>query len=107
MARTILVYVSQYKNKYFFNEEIGPLPENVKKELLTSLIFITEEAGGITEFGFEEDGEAYVENFAEEGDLGYDMVSGRLLISEFEHEQADLIHELEVWYAALQDDSDF
>lgn len=96
--RIILAYVSQYKNKYFFNDELGKLPENIKKELLTSLIFVTEEAGGVTELGFDELGHLYVDSYAEEGDLGYDEVSGRLLLHELSLEKAELFRNLEEWY---------
>lgn len=94
----ILAYVSQYKNKYYFNEKMGSLPEQVKNELLSGMIFITEEAGGVTELGFDEDGNVYMDSYAEEDDLGYDQVSGRLLISEFEREHQETLEQLESWY---------
>lgn len=100
-GRVILFYVSQYKNKYFYNQEVGELPEDVRKDVLVPLIFLTEEAGGVTELGFEKDGTVYIDSYCEEGDLGYDEVSARLLISEMEHEHADLIGQMERWYAAL------
>ena len=96
----ILAYVSQYKNKNYFNEKMGKLPEQVKNELLSGMIFITEEAGGVTELGFDEDGSVYLDSYAEEDDLGYDQVSGRLLISEFEREHQETLEQLEGWYRA-------
>lgn len=99
---TILAYVSQYKNKYYFNEQIGKLPEAVKNEILSGMIFITEEAGGVTELGFEPDGTVYLDSYAEEDDLGYDQVSGRLLISEFEREHRETLEELKLWYREVR-----
>ncbi len=63
--RVLLAMVSQYTDKYFWNEELGPLPEEIRKEVLVLLIMITEEAGGITVMGFEEDGEIYLASTCE------------------------------------------
>ena len=59
-GRTLLAMVSQYTDKYFWNEELGKLPEEIRKEVLVLLIMVTEEAGGITVMGFEADGEVYL-----------------------------------------------
>ena len=98
----ILAYVSQYKNKYYYNDALGKLPENVKNEILSGMIFITEEAGGVTELGFEPDGSVYLDSYAEEDDLGYDQVSARLLVSEFEREHRELFEQLKVWYRTIR-----
>jgi hypothetical protein len=98
----ILAYVSQYKNKYYFNESMGNLPEAVKNEILSGMIFITEEAGGVTELGFEPDGNVYLDSYAEEDDLGYDQVSARLLVSEFEREHKELFEQLTLWYRMIR-----
>lgn len=98
MDKVILAYVSQYKEKYFFNEELGTLPEAVKKEILMNMIFICEEAGGVVELGFDEEGYIYLDTYADEDDLGYDQVSGRLLVSEMERNQKELFEELQNWY---------
>lgn len=97
-GRLILFYVSQYQNKYFYNEKVGQLPDEVKKELLTALIFITEESGGVTELGFDRDGEVYLDSYCQEDDLGYDQVSARLLIAEMEQDKRELLEELTQWY---------
>ncbi len=96
--RVLLAMVSQYTDKYFWNEELGPLPEEIRKEVLVLLIMITEEAGGITVMGFEEDGEIYLASTCEEGDLGYDEISAGLLIREVEREQKDMLERLSEWY---------
>lgn len=98
---TILLYVSQYQNKYYYNPDIGPLPEAVKKELLMNLIFITEEAGGVAELGFHEDGELFIDSYCEEGDLGYDAVAGGMLVSEMEHQQAETLEQVQNWYLEM------
>ena len=66
--KVVLAYVSQYYEKYYFNHEIGKLPETVEKELLQDLIFLIEEAGGVAELGFNEYGEVYLDSYCEEGD---------------------------------------
>ena len=55
--KVILAYASQYKEKYFFNDELGKLPQTVRNEALMCLIMIVEEAGGVAELGFYPDGE--------------------------------------------------
>lgn len=99
--KVILAYASQYKEKYFINEKIGKLPEAVKNEIIMCLVFVTEEAGGVAELGFYPDGEVYVDSYCEEGDLGYDEISGGLLVREIEREHAELLEELELWYRTI------
>lgn len=96
-GKTVLAYSSQYAQKYYFNDDLGRLPEEVKKEVLVLLIMLTEEAGGVAEMGFYPDGEIYIDSYCEEGDLGYDQVSARLLIAEIEREQGELLEQLENW----------
>lgn len=98
----ILAYVSQYKNKYYFNDAMGKLPETVKNEILSGMIFITEEAGGVTELGFGPGDEVYLDSYAEEDDLGYDQVSARLLVSEFEREHSELLSQLTLWHRMIR-----
>ena len=99
--KVILAYVSQYHEKYYFNHDLGKLPQSVENELLKDLIFMTEEAGGVAELGFDEWGEVYIDSYCEEGDLGYDQVAGRLLTSEIFRKNQELFEELEEWYAHL------
>lgn len=100
--KVVLAYASQYAEKYYFNEELGKIPEEVKKEVLVLLILLTEEAGGVAEFAFDEEGEVIVDSWCEEGDLGYDHISAGLLIREIERDHADLLEQLKLWYKALQ-----
>lgn len=95
---TVLAYVSQYKEKYYFNEELGKLPDRVRNEILMCLIMIVEEAGGVAELGFTPEGEVFLDSYCEEGDLGYDAISGGLLVREVERKHADLLEELTLWY---------
>ena len=101
--KVILAYASQYKEKYYINDQIGKLPEAVKNEIIMCLVFVTEEAGGVAELGFYPDGEVYVDSYCEEGDLGYDEISGGLLVREIEREHADLLEKLELWYRTIQE----
>ena len=96
--KVILAYVSQYKEKYFIDETLGKLPEAVRNEILMCLIMITEEAGVVPELGFLPDGSVYVDSYCEEGDLGYDAVSGGLLVREMEREHREVLEQLELWY---------
>lgn len=100
-GKTILAYSSQYAQKYYFNDDLGRLPEEIKKEVLVLLIWLTEEAGGVAELGFYPDGEVYIDSYCEEDDLGYDQVSARLLVAEIEREQKELLEQLENWYRVI------
>ena len=99
--KMILAYASQYKEKYFFNEEVGKLPQTVRNEVLMCLIMIVEEAGGVAALGFYPDGEVYVDSYCEEGDLGYDEISAGLLVREVERDHAELLEQLELWYRTI------
>ncbi len=103
---TVLAYASQYAEKYYFNDTIGPIPEEIKKEVLVLLIWLTEEAGGVAQFVFDADGEIAVESWCEEGDLGYDHISAGLMIKEIERDHADLLEQLNQWYAAVSHGSE-
>ena len=98
----VLAYASQYAEKYYFNEELGKIPEEVKKEVLVLLILLTEEAGGVAQFAFDENGEVFVDSWCDEGDLGYDHISAGLLIREIERDHADLLEQLNLWYRTLK-----
>lgn len=99
--KTILAFSNHYKQKYFFDDSLGPIPEEVKKEVLVLLITLTEEAGGVAELSFDEFGEASIDSWAEEGDLGYDSVSARLLINEMERDQRTLFLQLNEWFEKI------
>lgn len=101
--KVILAYASQYKEKYYFNESLGKLPETVKNEVIMCLVFITEEAGGVAELGFYTDGEVYIDSYCEEDDLGYDAISAGLLVREVEREHAELLEKLQLWYQVIQE----
>ena len=100
--KEVLAYASQYKEKYYFNDTLGKLPEEVRKEVLVLLILLTEEAGGVAEFAFDEEGEVFVDSWCEEGDLGYDHISAGLLIREIERDHADLLEQLNAWYRTIK-----
>ena len=48
----------------------------MRNEILMCLIMIVEEAGGVAELGFTPEGEVFLDSYCEEGDLGYDAISG-------------------------------
>ena len=101
--KVVLAYASQYKEKYYFNENLGKIPEEIKKEVLVLLISLVEEAGGVAEMGFDLDGEVYVDSWCEEGDLGYDEISAWLPVREIEREQRSLLDNLALWYRAIRE----
>ena len=65
------------------------------------MIFIAEEAGGVVELGFYPDGEVYIDTYCEEDDMEYDQVSGRLLVSEMEQKDKDVLDDLQIWYLEI------
>lgn len=100
--KVVLAYSSQYAEKYYFNDSLGKIPEEVKKEVLVLLILLTEEAGGVAQMAFDETGAVSVDSWCEEGDLGYDAISAGLLIKEIERDHRELLEQLELWYRTVK-----
>ena len=95
---TTLCAASAYEKKYYFNEEFGKLPENIRKELKIMCVIFTEECGGIISLEFDKEGELSIRTEADEGDYLYDEVSAGMLVAQMRREKEELFEALERFY---------
>ena len=95
---TTLCAASAYEKKYFFNEEFGKLPENIRKELQIMCVIFTEECGGIISLEFDKEGELSIRTEADEEDYLYDDVSAGMLVNQMRREKEELFEALERFY---------
>lgn len=97
MNKEVLLAVSPYIKKYYFNEKYNTLPQDIKNELLEEIAIIAEKINGIITLGFEEDGNIYFEEKYEDPML-YDDIGGQLEIRKMQTEKQNLFESLKLWY---------
>lgn len=97
MNRNVLLAISPYIKKYYFNEKYKELPKDIKNELIEVLAAIAEKINGIITIGFEEDGDIYFEERYEDPML-YDDIGGQLEIRKLQREKQSLFEALKLWY---------
>lgn len=101
MCETVLCAANSYKKKYYFNQEFGKLPEQVRDELKSMSVLFTEEVGGVFEMVFDEDGELIIKTEAEENDPAYDEIGSGLLVKKLRSEKRQLFEELTLFYKVV------
>ena len=101
MCETVLCAANSYKKKYYFNQEFGKLPEQVKDELKSMSVLFTEEVGGVFEMVFDEDGELIIRTDAEDGDPSYDEIGSGLLVKRLRSEKRQLFEEITLFYKVV------
>ncbi len=99
--QVVLCAANSYDRKYYLNPEFGKLPDAVKDELKAMSALFAEEAGGIFEMFFDEDGELNIRTQAEETDLTYDEIGAGLLIKRLRSERRQLFEELTLFYKVV------
>ena len=97
----VLCAANSYERKYYLNPEFGKLPDAVKDELKSMSALFAEEAGGIFEMLFDEDGELLIKTEAEDNDPAYDEISAGLLIKKLRSEKKQLFQELSLFYRVV------
>jgi hypothetical protein len=97
MEKEILISVSPYVQKYYFNETYQDLPGDIKEELLAKLSVIAEKANCIISVGFHEDGELFIEERHEDPIL-YDDIGAALEIKKMQNEASELLKSVKMWY---------
>lgn len=97
MGKEVLLAISPYVKKYYFNEKYKDLPQDVKNELIQEIAVIAEKINGIITIGFEEDGDVYIEERYEDPML-YDEIGGQLEIGRLQREKQELLRALKLWY---------
>lgn len=97
MEKHLLVSVSPYVHKYYFNEIYSDLPKDIKETLRAKLGVIAEKVNCIISLGFKESGEIYIE--LETNDpMQYDDIGAELEIKKFQSEEVELLRALKMWY---------
>lgn len=96
--RVVLCGASAYEQKYYFNSDFNPLPEQIKQELQILCVMYTEEIGGILTLEFDEDGSLEFKTEALEADAMYDEIGSVLRIKEIQKNKHELLESLELYY---------
>ena len=94
----VLCASSEYEKKFYLNEELSRLPEDIKNELKIMCVLFTEEEGGILELVFDEEGNLLFRTDADENDLLYDDIACGMLIKKMQYEKRELLESLEMFY---------
>ena len=96
--RVVLCGANSYEEKYYFNEDFGALPENVKNELKILCVLFTSEVGGVLTLEFEEDGTLCYQVSSQEDDFFFDDIGSELKIRQLQKEKAEFLQALELFY---------
>jgi len=97
MEKNILLSVSPYIQKYYFNEAYQDLPLDIKEQLIMKLAVIAEKANCIISIGFHEDGEIFIEERHEDLVM-HDEIGCALEIKNMQTEEVELLKSLKMWY---------
>lgn len=96
--RVVLCGANSYEEKYYFNEDFGALPENVKNELKIMCVLFTTRVGGVLTLEFEEDGTLCFQVSSREDDFFFDEIGSELEIRKLQKEKAEFLQALELFY---------
>ena len=96
--KVILCGSNKYEQKYYLNEDLHGLPEEIKKELKIMCVIFTEEVGGILTLEFDDIGNLSMITIAQENDLLYDEIGSVLMIKRFREEKKELLENLEMYF---------
>ena len=99
--KVVLCGANSYEQKYYFNQDFGKLPEQIRQELQIMCVLFTEDVGGIVELLFDEDGELTFRTTADEGDYLYDEIGSVLKVKALQREKAELLNELQMYYKLI------
>lgn len=101
MEKNILISVSPYVQKFYFNEKYKDLPMDIREALRAKLAVIAEKVNGIITLGFNENGEIFIEE-RHEDPVFYDDIGASLEIKKLQNEEAELLKSLKMWYVIYQ-----
>ena len=94
----VLCGSSAYEKKFYFNEDFGALPEQVREELQIMCVLFTEDVGGVLTLEFDEDGNLDLKVAADENDLLFDDIGSALKIKQIQMQKKELFESLELFY---------
>ena len=105
--KMVLCGANSYDMKYYFNEKFNGIPESVKNELHILCVLFTEEVGGISTIGFDEEGNVLLETNADDDDIYYDDISSGLMVAEVRRQRRELLESLSIYYRVFILKEDF
>lgn len=97
MEKQLIICASPYQQKYYFESSFEDMPVAIKEELIEEAAKIAEKINGIISIGFNEEGNLFIEQTAEDNIL-VDEIGAALEIKKFQTEKQELIKSLKMWY---------
>lgn len=97
MEKDILLSISPYIQKFYFNNAYDDLPKSIKEELIAKLSVIAEKANCIISIGFHDNGELFIEE-RHDDPMFYDDIGAALEIKELQIKEAELLKSVKMWY---------
>ena len=94
----VLCGASAYTKKYYFNDNIDNLPEQIKNDLQIMCVLFTEDVGGTLQLVFDDDGNLNFRTESEEDDFAYDEIGSVLKIKQLQQTRQELLEALEMYY---------
>ncbi|MDA3734245.1 DUF6145 family protein [Niameybacter massiliensis] len=97
MEKQIVISVSPYNHKYYFEPKFNDIPTEIKEELAEAIAAIAEKVNAIISVGFNEDGQIFIDQTADE-EIFVDEIGAALEIKRLQKDKAELLKSLQLWY---------
>ncbi len=97
MEKDVVISVSPYVQKYYFNEAYNDLPSGIKEEVFNKISMLAENSNCIISLGFYDNGEIFIEE-RHEDPIAYDDIGAALEIKKMQEEEVELLKSLKMWY---------
>lgn len=97
MEKQIVISVSPYNHKYYFEPKFNDIPAEIKEELAEAIAAIAEKVNAIISVGFNEDGQIFIDQTADE-EIFVDEIGAALEIKRLQKDKAELLKSLQLWY---------
>lgn len=96
--KVVLCGANSYEQKYYFNQDFGKLPEQIRQELQIMCVLFTEDVGGVLILEFSPKGHLTFRVEADEQDYLFDEIGSELKIRQYQREKRELLESLELFY---------
>lgn len=97
MEKEIVISVSPYNHKYYFEHKYNDIPNEIKEELIESIAAIAEKVNAIISLGFNKEGQIFIEQTADEN-VFVDEIGADLEIKKLQKDKKELLKSLQLWY---------
>ena len=99
--KVVLCGANSYEQKYYFNQDFGKLPEQIRQELQIMCVLFTEDVGGVLTLVFDENETLCLEVSVAADDYLYDEIGSELKIKEIQNTKRELLESLELYYQVV------